>query len=716
MNAAKELENGDIKNDNTIEVHFKKNSLHITPRDLLAAALIRDRNTDTSCNQVVKNNDPLHIDSEPNSSDHKSVKNCDGHGDNHGISSTSIDNISIDNILTSLEESCFIISDKLIEQKSKEEQGQIRQYDLELRKKKCCSYFALRYRQPEHSPNETKGESVPTNDLLKKFVSLSISTSTGTSAFAADKKNVSCDSDEVEHIKEPLLEIASRFVALRIMDGDGAAPISTNHGAKDANAARTNATAATAAIANGGGKLSTLFGISKTIYTKASTAVTSVLASYDLAEDPHLYNLDKNLYYDEDDYNDNHDDDALLMDDKHYSDNADFDQDDAKEYYLNESSNNFSPILFETDILWSVDLIIDCWSIIIYHANQSISALQANSNDFYEQLTTVIAREESVGSSKSVMNGIILNRTGDGKLSFLVFCHEAGLAATSYSSLEQLSLHHSICDVGRILENISLGTSLELLLLTLLETNNAIVSTNGGTIVLIPSSSPSYHSDVVKEKDSYAVNDVDIAAFKLSSTIQSLDRRINSLSDQSEALKKRALSSKQAGNTNIAIMHMKRRQILVNEIDRCSSSLLNLEAGLHSLKRAHSDVQILKAYDLMNSTMKLMREETSLSHVEEVMDEFHEGNEELQLVQESLGIPSSTHDPFCDIDDLEKELKALGEGNGGGDEPSNEGKVQKNSEGGVHHFQDEKGELNDYEQPTLFKSSSSSNTRDKTLF
>ena len=71
-----------------------------------------------------------------------------------------------------------------------------------------------------------------------------------------------------------------------------------------------------------------------------------------------------------------------------------------------------------------------------------------------------------------------------------------------------------------------------------------------------------------------------------------------------------------------------------------------------------------------------MREETSLSHVEDVMDEFYEGNEDLEQVRESLDSSFNAHDGgshHYDIEELEKELLTLGKSNDGSNGPSNEG-------------------------------------------
>jgi len=662
---------------NIIKAYFKKNTLQITPKDVI---------------QILKSDQVL-------------KRTNDDDNDDDG---------STENLLSSLTESCFIISDAFIEQKLRHGDGQGQgRIDLELQQKKFCKYFALRQQQERQQQTREEESS---SSLVRTFASLSLRTDT-TEGNGNSNDNGTGDGAVVEDNNKSLLEVASRFVALLIMEKDGSI-INTSLLRGDIPKRTKNINGKSATSTGSQGKLSSLFGMSKKIYSKASTAVTSVLASYDLAEDPNSFN--PQVY----DNHGNVDDDDDAFNEKDYSGNVDFDHDDAKEYYLQENQklhsdiNHVSLILDETDILWSVELIIDCCLIVLHHVKQSIATLKVDCNDICEQLTTVTAREgtcstmsSSSSSPETILDGIILNKIGDGKMSFLVFCHEAGRAARLYSP-EDLLLHHSNENVGRILENIILGPSLEVLLLTLVETNNAILSSQGDSVVLIP---PLFQRVLGEGKNSYIVNDVDIAAFKLTSTIQSLEKRIDLLTDQSKAMKKRALSSKQAGNTNIAIIHMKRRQILINEIDRCSASLLNLETGLHSLKRAHSDAQIVKAYEMMNNTMKLMREETLLSQVEAVMDEFYDGSEEFQHVQESLGIANNMHDTFYDINELEKELEALVEGNGGDNGPSSsdDGYLKQTPNNAEDSTENKGDEVKDLQQPKLPKPPCSFTTLDQ---
>ena len=615
--------------------------------------------------------------------------------------------ITFDNLLESLSKQCFIISEPLASLK------RMGSYDSGSNDP-SYNYFTIRWTVTETDSVEDKSR-----DLFTKFSLLSFS-DTG------KKNNTSKQQDESESDLQSnnhteMKKAAARFVVHQmktkglIMTHHHSPPSSkTNNKIQNNESIHNKDNDKTSGKASFGTGL--LYGISKKVFHKASTTFTSVLASYDLADDPILPN---NNYLDDDGSN-------IDEDDYHLNQGVDFEvddgeDDDANEYFATESQTNKSDKamklrrlrqLYETDTIWNIHLIMDCWSLILHHVKQTVSIMNDNRNDSLttmaaatttpcpEQLVTVsLARKNNDGSMNESVQGILLNRWGDGHMSFLKFCHnvknsilqqtntEKSNSADSSLSPTSSSLpttNYPIEKIASILSNISLGISLEIIIMTLIETNNAILCSNGDVIVLFPTF---YHilkgHSVANEEDieKPTVNDVDVAVFKLNSTIQSIEKRIDTLTHHSEVMKQRALSAKQKNNNvKVALMYMKRRQIIMNEIDRCSNSLLNLEGGLHSLERARSDAQVLKAYEMVNCTMKALREETSLSHVEEVVDEFNDGNDELQHIQDSLGIQPSLES--YDIEEMENELLALenddGDGNNGySDEKGSDEKQNK---------------------------------------
>ncbi len=528
--------------------------------------------------------------------------------------------------------------------------------DAWLLRKESCLFFTFRFKA---SAKDLKTVKSKTNDddsnLLSMFSSLSLSS----------KKSDPRKNDEDESNNDSILKLAAVFVVSQI--------IRSRDQHKQSNIHTNTDTVMNDNVAGESGITSSLlYGFSKKLLHKASNAVTSVLASYDLAEDPNQFkNYENNdLDNQDDDAFDNDFDESLHQDDE---------CDDAKGPIIEPGENELSCRSFtnlrDEDLVWSVTLLIDCWTVIIHSIKSYISTMKDEYVDFSDHLT-LLSEEKNLQND---VQGIILKRWGEDDHSFLTFCQKAG-SSNSDSLPLQRNYTNAKDDICQMLLNLTMGTSLDLLLRILIESNHAILSPDEDLVILYPRSS--YNIPLTTK---FIVNDVDIAIFKLSSTVQSIEKRIQSLSAKSDTIKQNALSSKQNGDTKMALMHMKRRQLVVNEIDRCSTSLLNLESGLHSLKRARSDVQVLKAYEMMNETMKNIRKETSISHVEEVMDEYNENVDNLGCVQTSFGLPSTVIDEqlFYDEDELEKELLALGDsanGNNNSGSASDNGTTNKSSE------------------------------------
>jgi hypothetical protein len=64
-------------------------------------------------------------------------------------------------------------------------------------------------------------------------------------------------------------------------------------------------------------------------------------------------------------------------------------------------------------------------------------------------------------------------------------------------------------------------------------------------------------------------------------------------------LKEQALKQKKMGNEKLDLTHLKRNQVIMNEIDLCSASLLKLVTAYVALDRSGADVQLFKSYELI---------------------------------------------------------------------------------------------------------------------
>jgi len=371
---------------------------------------------------------------------------------------------------------------------------------------------------------------------------------------------------------------------------------------------------------------------SRRILAKASSAVTSFMTSYDLSEDSRLY---KGGQDDDDD-----DDDAIAFHDA----TVVLDEDDAGAYESIGGTPSLSrgdDVLLEQDIIWSVDVFIRCFKIITKHAEEVIRKKQDEGDE--DGLT-----EGSDSLNRQTVSGIILDRYGDKTSSFLSLCREAGKALKHGSETRSKDEALAV-----ILQNLKHGPGLEIILACLLQTNKAKLSPTHDVIVIFPMASV---NESVVEACKIELNDVDISIFKISSAIKALEKRTEVLEMRANEAQRKALSAKQMGNTKLALMHMKRRQMCLKEIDSCSGSILNLDGGLNSIQRAKSDAEVLKTYELMNSSMKSIRQESDLEKVDDIMIELQENKEEWDAFNKSL---HGSVDHAFSNDELEEELAQL---------------------------------------------------------
>jgi hypothetical protein len=557
---------------------------------------------------------------------------------------------SMDVILNLFSDKCFIFHSSK-QQKQQDSKDDISRYN----------YFTIRQRQAGNR-NVMKVEEK--DDLVSKFSSLSFQNDKNKKPpteknGSSNKCNDGDDGDDDD--ESQIMEYIAHFIAQKVKQQRISCHQDTMSSKNQSYAEISNAKTTTTST-NGRGT-TFLSGFSKSIYNKASSAVTNVLTSYDLIEPAHFHqeqevgdgNKGLHSHNDHDDYH--------AMNREVYNDKEN-NNDDAHIMVLTDTNRSQhqhnNNIINQSDLIWNFQFVLDCWSIIRHHIHYQISILE--DDDLLDQIIQISTNS----IEHSSMQGLMLERNGCGNLSFLKFCQNAHISShallPSSSSKAASSISEYRETIANTLSRLKTGATVEIMLNTLVETNNATLFSDGNIVVLYdchPTTTTTAHSETKVH-----INDVDVATFKLNCTIQSLEKRIESLTHQAETMKKRALlaknqlSSSSNSNNKSALMYMKRRQLYMNEIDRCSTSILNLESGLHSLKRARSDVQVIKAYEMMNETMKAMREENSLSQVERVMEEFHDGNDELQQIEEFLGATTSTVENY-DSDDMEKELLEL---------------------------------------------------------
>ena len=355
-----------------------------------------------------------------------------------------------------------------------------------------------------------------------------------------------------------------------------------------------------------------LLGLPKSIMSHTYSKVTSILARYDLMEQDIQVNSDYNVEDDEDDaFGTCNNEDIYTF--------TDYDDADVSKHSSAHKSAAPPPILSEMDTIWSIELIIDCWRIITTHINYTLES-----------------QEEKHGFNTTNANdGILLNRRGNDTKSFLHFCRqvlEAGHSTTTSNMNTPLG-------VKKILSNLTTGFGLELLMMILIQTNSASLSPDGTVLCLFqPQTFTTTTTNTDNQQSHHSpLHEADIAEFKLVIAIESLERRIDTLTTKAQDYANQALSAKQSNQTKVAVLHMKRRMILLSEIETSSSSLLNLETTLHSVQRARNDAQVLKTFEVVNDALKLVRSELDgVGDVEEITDTLRSNIEGVEEVHEGI--------------------------------------------------------------------------------
>ncbi len=563
-------------------------------------------------------------------------------------------------------------------------------------------------------PTSTLPESSPKEESLVKLFASSLQIS--------QQKQKSNHDENAEtariRIRQDMIYAASCIISLQIMTIYHQSSSQSDPQIHLESLSGSNNSAAAAGSSQEGGRV---LSISKRLWNRASQAVTSVMASYDLVDLDHRHaqHVRGGGYRDDDGEGDFDQDDANYL----YNDTDDEgnifdvggggqeDVDDATTIHKRHDGNLKSKSVGRClrpkddsqvdiqDVIWNSSLFAFCWRAILDHATTVIQTKKANGD--HDGLTTTTSSSSSmqekagtgIDSTSTVTTGLILNRYGDDVLSFCSFCHEVGSNLLQKLQQKDDSTDCNPTDdpdldpaakkaVARLLQRLTPDTTaLEILVQTLLTTFKAKLFSRYDILILYPSAKPitdlgllvttrrNNTAEIGDQDENNKVEEVDIAVFKISNAIQTLERRMGRLQSQADSAYHKALQAKQQSkNTNTALLHLKRRQQYLHEIEKCSGSILNLEGGLHTIQRAKNDVEVMKTYQLMNASMKAIREESGLLDVgvvEDVMNDLLEHGDDLKEVHENLaevGVCSHSNN-VVEHYELEQELMALMERN-----------------------------------------------------
>ena len=268
----------------------------------------------------------------------------------------------------------------------------------------------------------------------------------------------------------------------------------------------------------------------------------------------------------------------------------------------------------------------------------------------------------------------LLYRFEKGPQSLAEFCRLAASASLSVM-VEKSADHTALCET---LSGLS-SADLELLLLAMVSAGYAVLSLDGDVVALLPKHGAGTSAES-------AVDEVNLAIFRLQTTVTALERRIEHLSEQADAAQARAVTAKKKRQSNLGTTYLKLRNLRRAEIDRTSASLLNVEQSLQTLHRTRADAEVVKAYKLAGEAMKMARkseEEGGLGlntdDVEAMTDELAELTEEINetsAMLENAGVDNGVGDfseeellreldTLEDVDDLADALASTGIEDGG---------------------------------------------------
>lgn len=377
--------------------------------------------------------------------------------------------------------------------------------------------------------------------------------------------------------------------------------------------------------------------------------ITSMLASYDIVEDPSYYSV-----------NNNGDSTTAL------TEYAEYERDlQEKEMQLLELKQ-LNPLADDEDVL-NITLAVDCCVLLrrfIYSFSQQHDSNPDRNDEF--QSIFILLKDKVMISYHDKMDQ---NASGT---SWTKFCryvgrHYQALSSTA-SNLLPKQWNWKTQAHARLLSQIT-PTDANLLASSLLSIS-IIYSNPEQTILFFP----------ITPSSPLELSQLDVALFDLTSTQQSLLNRIHQITLEIEKTKEKAIYyHKKNKNPKLAMIQLQKRKMKQEQLDRYTNTLLNIEMALESIHRSVSDLELKQTMEQCRDAMKLMREtqECNVEHVEEMMDDLKEEMEGLHMVGEAL----SQDVTGVNLDDLEMELNQLEmemtkQENGGDDNKGNHGKIR----------------------------------------
>mmetsp|Transcript_8581 Transcript_8581/g.15154 ORF Transcript_8581/g.15154 Transcript_8581/m.15154 type:complete len:358 (+) Transcript_8581:252-1325(+) len=251
------------------------------------------------------------------------------------------------------------------------------------------------------------------------------------------------------------------------------------------------------------------------------------------------------------------------------------------------------------------------------------------------------------GRHQGDVERVMLYRNGWDTCSFGSFCRQAG----SHFAADQ---HHNTTTatnarekrLGKILSDIS-ERGVDLLASTLCKSNYALISQE--IITLFPGGVPC----------NFEPCQSDHALFQIHVTKITIQNRMLRLEQDVNVAKRNAVKAQRNDMTQLAMVHMRRRKAVLEELERCASILTNLDSSELRLERAKNDVQLVQSYTLLKTALQDIRASNDIMGSENVEDLMLDIREEMEDVGEIGGDAIIYPEVVIDEDELNKEFKLL---------------------------------------------------------
>lgn len=267
---------------------------------------------------------------------------------------------------------------------------------------------------------------------------------------------------------------------------------------------------------------------------------------------------------------------------------------------------------------------------------------------FSQQQTAESSGDEffTLGGSHGDVERVMLYRDGFGTCSLGSFCRQAGSHYIKDQSIASSISHarEKLKRIGKILSNVS-EKEVHLIELILIQSNYAVIEKD--IISIFPRGVPS----------DFETSEADHALFQIHVTKMTIQSRITRLEQTANVAKQNAVRAQRNKMTKLAMVHMRRRKAALEELDRCSEILANLDASELRLERAKSDVQVVQSYKLLKTALQDVRQTSGIDH--ETVEELFEGIREEMDEMVDLGSEAVIPDDAIDEDELNKEFLAL---------------------------------------------------------